>query len=138
MRYITHRLALLAVLFYTSGGCCAHHLFAQCRDGRVEGTNRFTTIGTVPLLQHGDVHSTCHGNHCQHPGHVCDAGSCVFITPQKESSERTGLPYSPAPAPADGGTLCPAHPTALDRSHDSHSFRSPALRLHLVNQVLLL
>ena len=140
-------LALAAVLFHAVGGCCCHHAHAGFF------TPGFSTLdpglSTLPQAacdchRHVDkgTYQENHGEAGQPAAHRhgdgCDKGPCDFVVPESNGIIVCKPVLSLTAAIIHTDTI--ALPSLLvNRSFDSPSARSgPPLRLHLLNQILLL
>jgi hypothetical protein len=124
--------ALTAVLLHMTLGCCLHHAHATARQDCGEGTLLETARG-------GD----CHGPHsrpepCQRqPRHrLCDNARCVFTRP--EPTDLFALLIVQQGLAPSGVVLGHPRLAGIARVEPSVSHLGPPLRLHLLNQALLL
>jgi hypothetical protein len=134
MRDVIHNLAIGLITFHVVGGCCLHHAHA------------WTDLHAVDVHVSHDGHLVPHEHPCSdcprppaHPADPCQEGTCQFIAPQK--TRPCELPVSlpgvhlPASLSRDATPLCLSW---LDVSVADHARTWYGLRLHLVEQVLLL
>ena len=123
------QLGCMHVVFHILGGCCWHHAHADCAsccedEQRPAGTNG-----------RANGSSTCEIHHSEDD---CDEGDCAFIAAGSRSVVKAvgGLVAS---AVVYTHTFVAASTTTPHSARESPSpSSSPPLRLHLVNQVLLI
>jgi hypothetical protein len=136
MHRLTHILACVTVVLHVMGGCCWHHAHAAC-PGDCRESPQAVACRSCDDHGHGDHHA-CTGEHRHEHDHGCDAAPCVFVVPE------TGGPLQIAPVqplaalPAVVHVTCPPTHVAAHPVNSPHFHLSAGLRLHLVNQVLLL
>ncbi len=135
MHKTVHTLTMLLMLYHVLVGCCWHHAHAESPTSRADGSLNTACCGH----DHGEHHDGQEPADRPHQQDGdCDDGMCFFVVPQADG----GAELVDKPAPATG--LC------LDLHRQSRSSRGwppneapppsgiPPLRLHLVNQILLI
>jgi hypothetical protein len=134
MRAKLQQLAILLVTFHVMGGCCLHHAHTWRRE--LAAAARLS-VESHPL-PHDHPCSECPDGPGQPTG-PCTEGSCHYLVPQKVRPCARPVVRPMAMLPAVG----PDRPSPVDRSRHgrliaAHAQRWHGLRLHLVEQVLLL
>jgi hypothetical protein len=136
VRRLVQGLAFAAVLFHAVGGCCCHHAHAEslaCQTEAAHDCHRHADKGTCQE-NHGEDGRPAEHRH----GDGCGEGPCVFVVPESNGT----LVYKPVLSPT--AAIIQTDTTSLsscllDRFFGSpHARSSPPLRLHLLNQILLL
>jgi hypothetical protein len=131
MHGFIHHLALALVLFHMTAGCCLHHAHAECLAGCQDSPH------WSGCCSEDEDHHPCPAEKPHRHSTECDGGECVFVVPETDSLVKLIGPFHPLVAVfADRSG---ATPTAMARLLPTwlEPSRSPPLRLHLLNQVLL-
>lgn len=136
MRKIVHSLTLLLVLYHTLVGCCWHHAHGEGQATRADSSHHVACCGHS---HEGHDHGRDPSNPPDGNDSGCDHGPCVFLVPP------TGDGVGMTDQVAAGKGLCvdlfhggilPAD--CCDISESPPPSGGPPLRLHLVNQILLI
>ena len=147
LRRLVLGLAFVAVLFHAVGGCCCHHVHADAgffTSGLSTLDSRLSTQTACDCHRHVDKGTLQedHGDDGQPADHRhdddCGEGSCDFVVPESNDTIVCNPVLSHTVAIIH--TLAASGPSLLvNRSFDLPSARSsPPLRLHLLNQIMLL
>lgn len=136
MRKIVHSLTLLLVLYHSLVGCCWHHAHGEEQAPRTDASDDVTCCG----------HSHQGHDHGREPSEApsrndtgCEHGKCVFFVPP--TADVAGIADSVA---TSNGLYSDVLQDGIVRSKCSDVRESPPcsarppLRLHLVNQILLI
>ena len=136
MRVLVHKATLLAVTIHMMGGCCWHHAHAEAGEGHGTGHSEAHRCA-------GDTDSD-HGHHCGggrpskgHDDHGCEMGRCLFVVLNNGrvvKQTRLGTPIASSVIVAVSASAVERQFPALEPFSSS---RWGALRIHLLNQVLL-
>ena len=135
MHKSVHRLTMLLVLYHTLVGCCWHHSHAETPEVLAEASVGATCCGHSHD-EHGDRHEPSDPPHSDDSG--CDHGTCVFFVPPTDA----GTDAVDETAPVNG--LCsdlPRHgilSASWAIGEPPRPAGVPSLRLHMVNQILLI
>jgi len=132
-----HNVAMYLVLTHMLVGCCWHHAHAEhvacCQEHSDAVFFHRHEDGDHDTGDHDCPHhdSPCHQN-------GCDEGECVFVVPEVDTTVKLidgGHPLAIAPMePFSGGSA--KYPSASPEAPPPSN--PPPLRLHLMNQVLLI
>jgi hypothetical protein len=136
MHRLTHILACVTVVLHIMGGCCWHHAHAACPGDCCESPQA-VACRSCDDQGHGDHHA-CPGEHPGKDDHGCDTAPCVFVVPETESPVKIAPAQPLGVLPPDVDTARPAIHVAAHPAQAPQSRLGAGLRLHLVNQVLLL
>jgi len=136
MHRLTHIVAGVTVVFHMMGGCCLHHAHAACA-GECRGAPQAVDCRSCDDHGHAD-HYACPSERPQPHDHGCDTAPCVFVLPETQGVVRIAPVEPLGSLPADVDARCPATQVAFHRADSWHPRLTGALRLHLLNQVLLL
>jgi len=128
MHALFHRLAMCAVLLHTLGGCCWHHVHAGHSLGQV--------FAACDHAEDDDRDQPHHRPHHDPAG--CHEPGCAFVVPEYRTF--VALLARLQPLPSVSTDMSAAVSTALCRPElDAPPLAGrPSLRLHLLNQVLLI
>ena len=136
MRVLVHKATLLAVTIHMMGGCCWHHAHAEADEGHGTGHSEAHRCA-------GDTGSD-HGHHCGggrpskgHHDHGCEMGRCLFLGPNNDRVIKQTRPGTPVASSVSVAVSASAAERRFLASEPFRSSRSGALRIHLLNQVLL-
>jgi hypothetical protein len=132
MHKFVHSLTMLLVLYHLLVGCCWHHAHAESPEPRVESASCTACCGH----EHGNGREPAESPRPHEGG--CEGGTCDFVVPQEDG----GTELAHQSVPANG--LCSDLPRQERVLPDLPSNAAPppagipGLRLHLVNQILLI
>jgi hypothetical protein len=131
MHRIVHSLAACVVLLHILGGCCWHHAHAES-TGCCEHSSHPAEAND---LAEGDQDCTGQGSHHSKDG--CHEAGCVFVAPELRGvvivvRSVQGLSGPCPDVFAAASTISGRDPLGVPPSGSG-----PPLRLHLLNQVLL-
>lgn len=134
MQALLHKLAILLITLHVVGGCCLHH--AHTWDRQHAAAARLSVESFS--MPHEHPCSECPDRPGQ-PSDPCREGTCQYLVPQK--TRLCERPLMLPPVNFLGS--CSYDDTPLYRSQSealiaAHSPAWHGLRLHLVEQVLLL
>ena len=134
MQAVLHNLAIGLITFHVVGGCCLHHAHA------------WSDLHAVDVLSSQDGHRVPHEHPCSdcpsppgHPTEPCREGTCQFVAPSQ--TRPGGLPLALPAVNLPGNGSHDDTPRCLSGSSvlvADHARTLHGLRLHLVQQVLLL
>lgn len=131
MRRLAHKITVLLVLYHATVGCCWHHAHAAPLEPGRAG---------VKCCDHKHGHNEEQAPTPQPhpPGGGCDGENCDFVIPQVDA----GTELVEQSASTDALCCKPSCATcacAKPLSHESPPpVGRPPLRLHLMNQILLI
>jgi hypothetical protein len=135
MHCFVRAFALTAVALHAIGGCCWHHTHAE-HPGSCDPSGAAVAWGLADESEHR--YETGH-RHPRQQDHGCEGGCCDFVVPrvgQPDESSAGARPFVPAVA-AGLSSHTSAH-LPLDRGLAGRPGPAVRLRLHLLEQVLLL
>ena len=139
-------LAFVAVLFHAAGGCCCHHAHAAFFTSQLSTPDSRQSTLDAGHCCHGHADTGIfEGNHCDDGGQDghrhgdgCNEEPCVFVVPQQNDTVVYKLVLSHTATIAHTDTASGQSFLANRTSDSPPALFSPPLRLHLLNQIMLL